>query len=81
MIKNILRKSKISRRHFNYLLNGDRNASVTTAKRLERATGIPREIWTFGTSSKRKEALKKYLAKQTDEVANAFHLESESVDS
>ncbi len=61
MIKNILRKADISRRHFNYLLNGDRNATAATAKRLELATGISREVWVFGSSMQRKKAIKKVL--------------------
>ena len=79
MIKNILCSARISRRHFNYLLNGDRNARVTTAIRLEIATGIPREIWTFGTSFKRKAALKEYMAKQSDKASWASQVETEVV--
>jgi len=64
MIKTILKKADVSRRHFNYLLNGDRNATASTAKRIARATDSPKEIWVFGTSRQRKLALKKFLAQE-----------------
>lgn len=61
MIKTILKKADITRRHFNYLLNADRNATASTAKRLARATNSAKEVWVFGTSRQRKEAVKKFL--------------------
>jgi plasmid maintenance system antidote protein VapI len=56
MIKNILSTIDISRRHLNYLLSGARNASPKTARRLEAATGIPKEVWIFGTAEQRQDA-------------------------
>jgi len=64
MIKNIIEKANITRRHFNYLVRGDRNATADTARNLEKATGIPKEIWVFGTGAQRKRAVKGYLKKQ-----------------
>jgi len=61
MIKNILRKADVSRRHFNYLLLAERNATPALAKRLERATGIPKEVWVFGTHRQRQQEWKKFL--------------------
>jgi len=60
MIKKILRTAHISRRHFNYLLNGDRNAAPATAMRLQRATGISKEVWVFGTARQRQQAWKEF---------------------
>jgi len=60
-IKQIIRKADVSRRHFEYLRSGGRNATAATAKRIERATGLPKEIWVFGTSRQRRDAVKAYL--------------------
>jgi len=56
MIKNVLSTLNISRRHLNHLLSGARNASPKTAKRLEAATGIPKDVWVFGTAEERQNA-------------------------
>jgi len=56
MIKNILSTLNISRRHLNHLLSGDRNASPKTARQLEAVTGIPKEVWIFGTARERQNA-------------------------
>jgi len=61
-LKKFLKTADISRRHFNYLLLGERNATASTARRIERASGMPKELWVFGTSMQRKAALKKYLS-------------------
>jgi plasmid maintenance system antidote protein VapI len=66
MIKNILDKVDISSRHFSYLLNGDRNATPTTAIQIERATGIPKELWVFGSALERKTAWENFLKQQED---------------
>ena len=51
----------ISRRHFNYLLKGDRNATPTTAIQIEKATGISKELWVFGSALERKTAWENFL--------------------
>jgi hypothetical protein len=66
MIKNILDKVDISSRHFSYLLNGDRNATPATAIQIERATGIPKELWVFGSALERKTAWENFLKQQND---------------
>ena len=66
MIKNILEKMDISSRHFSYLLNGDRNATASTAIQIERATGIPKELWVFGSALERKAAWENFLKQQKD---------------
>ncbi len=66
MIKNILDKMDISSRHFSYLLNGDRNATASTAIQIERATGIPKELWVFGSALERKAAWENFLKQQKD---------------
>jgi len=66
MIKNILDKVDISSRHFSYLLNGDRNATASTAIQIERATGIPKELWVFGSALERKAAWEDFLKQQKD---------------
>jgi plasmid maintenance system antidote protein VapI len=64
MSKNIFDKIDISRRHFYYLLNGDRNATPATAILIERATGISKELWVFGSALERKTAWEKFLKQQ-----------------
>ena len=66
MIKDILEKMAISKRHFSYLLNGDRNATPATAIQIERVTGIPKEIWVFGSALERKTAWENFLKQQKD---------------
>ena len=66
MIKNILDKVDISSRHFSYLLNGDRNATPSTAIQIERVTGIPKELWVFGSALERKAAWENFLELQKD---------------
>jgi plasmid maintenance system antidote protein VapI len=66
MIKNILDKVGISSRHFSYLLNGDRNATPTTAIQIERATKIPKELWVFGSALERKTAWENFLKEHND---------------
>jgi plasmid maintenance system antidote protein VapI len=61
MIKKILNKMDITRRHLNYLLKGDRNATPTTAILIERATGISKELWVFGSALERKAAWENFL--------------------
>lgn len=46
-------KAGVSARYIDYLLNGERDASVKTATKLERATGIDRTVWNFGSKAKR----------------------------
>jgi len=61
MIKNILKKADVSRRHFNYLVAGERNATAPTAKRLGRATNSKKELWVFGTTRQRRKAVNDFL--------------------
>lgn len=61
-VKKIIKLADVSRRHFNYLLLAERNATPTTAKRLERATGIPKELWVFGTQQQRQRAWKQFVS-------------------
>lgn len=42
------------------ILRGDRNPSVKLSRLLERSTGIPKEVWIFGTAAERREAWKKF---------------------
>ena len=53
-------RAGISRRHLDYLLAAERNASPLMARRLEKATGIARERWVFGTPAQRQAAWKKF---------------------
>ena len=55
----------ISRRYLDYLLAAERNASPLMARRLEKATGIPRELWVFGTPAQRMAAWKKFQREQS----------------
>jgi len=62
MIKNLLSTLNISRRHLNHLLSGARNASPKTARKLETVTGIPKEVWIFGTAGERQRLMDQALA-------------------
>ena len=46
--------------HINALLNGRRNPSAKLANSLEEHTGIPRDLWVFGTPAQRMAAWKKF---------------------
>ena len=50
----------ISQRHLEYLVRAERNASPLVARRLEKTTGIARELWVFGTPAQRRAAWKKF---------------------
>lgn len=54
MVEDILRKIGVTRRHWNYLLLCERNASPRLARIIERKTGISKEVFVFGSQSKRK---------------------------
>lgn len=60
LIKNmkllIAQKANISSRFLDMLLSGKRNASSETARCLEKATGIPKEVWVFGSPAERRAA-------------------------
>lgn len=60
-IKNIANKAGVTGRYIAYLLDAERDASPKTAVRLERATGINRTIWTFGSKIERRRAWKKMM--------------------
>lgn len=64
LIGEIVAEAGISRRTWNYLLNGTRNASPDAAKRLERVTGIDKGLWVFGSAKKRQEAWEKELRRR-----------------
>ena len=53
-------RAGISRRYLDYLLVAERNASPLVARRLEKTTGIARELWVFGTPAQRRAAWKKF---------------------
>lgn len=54
MVEDILRKIGISRRHWNYILSGERNASPRLALVIERELGIDKSVFVFGSNTKRK---------------------------
>lgn len=60
MVDKLLKKIEVGRRHWNYVLNGERNASKSLAERIEKHTGIPKEVFVFGSAKKRAAAWKKY---------------------
>ena len=61
MIKTILEEAQISRRHFNYLLKGERNAKKQVALRLQKALGGELSVWGYGSKEDRREVLSNYL--------------------
>lgn len=63
MIKAIIEKVGISRRHFNYLLSGERNATKQVAVNLARELGGDINVWGYGTKEERQEVLRAYLEK------------------
>ena len=58
-------RAGISRRYLDYLLVAEKNASPLVARRLEKATGIARELWVFGTPAQRMAAWKKFQREQS----------------
>lgn len=64
MIKRIANKANVSVRHLYYILAGGNNASPVLAKKLQRLTGISREVWVFGTKRKRQEEWAKFKKSQ-----------------
>ncbi len=54
-------KAHISYRYLDYILNSDRDASPSVAKRLERATKISKVIWTFGSKRERQQAWTQFV--------------------
>ena len=58
-------KVGISQRHLEYLIRAERNASPLVATRLEKATGVSRETWVFGTPAQRRAAWKKFQQEQS----------------
>ena len=61
MVKKVLERIGVGRRHWNYLLLAERNASPSLARRIEDQTGIGKEVFVFGSKSKRKAEWKKFL--------------------
>ena len=57
----IVKKLGVSRRHMYRLLSGEQNASPNLAKAIERKTGMPKELFVFGTGSERRAEWKRYL--------------------
>lgn len=55
----IAEKVGITTRHLQYLLRAERNASPKLARKLSRVTGVPKEMWCFGTRKQREAAWKK----------------------
>ena len=58
--KELSKKVGITQRHLEYLIKAERNASPLVARRLEKATGVARELWVFGTPAQRRAAWKKF---------------------
>ena len=58
--KELSKKVGITQRHLEYLIKAERNASPLVARRLEKATGVARELWVFGTPAQRMAAWKKF---------------------
>lgn len=58
-VKTVCEKAGITRRHWNYLMSGVRNASPETAKTLARVLGVDRALFVFGTAKMRQSAWKK----------------------
>ena len=49
----IAKAAGISVRHLRYLIVAERQPTTRVAIRLERVTGIPKEIWAFGNKEDR----------------------------
>lgn len=60
----VAKAASVSRVHLNTILSGKRTASPKLATRLEKITGIAREIWVFGTPEERRAAWNKAKAKE-----------------
>ncbi len=56
-----VRRARISPRHLSYLVAGERRAYPDVALRLEKATGINKDVWMFGSRRARQDAWKKFL--------------------
>lgn len=54
--KQIAQFVPITEKYLSDILNNRRNPSRKTAVRLEQITGIPKEIWVFGSGSEKREA-------------------------
>ena len=59
LLTEIIKKIGISRRHLNYLLAGERNASPQLARKIEKITKIQKEVFVFGSARERAAAWKK----------------------
>lgn len=59
---NLAERVGISTRHINGILNGRKNPSVKLALRLQKATGVAREVWMFGGPEERRAAWRKMKA-------------------
>ena len=69
--EHIAGRAGITQRYLEYLIVADRDASGATAKKLYRATGIPKEIWVFGSKRQRQAAWKKFVNSARQEKATA----------
>jgi len=67
MIKTILEEAQISRRHFNYLLKGERNAKKQVALRLQKVLGGKLSVWGYGSKEMRQKLVEDYLYLQGGE--------------
>ena len=63
MINQIIKKAGISRRHWNYLLAGERSATKRVAIRLSKVLDCDINIWGYGTAAERRKAVSDYLKK------------------
>lgn len=57
----IANKAGLSLRHIDYLLKGERDATAKTARLLESVSGVPKEVWVFGSSDERLDAWQKVV--------------------
>ena len=55
-VDSICKRVGISRRHWNYLISGERNAGLKTAKALARVLGADKTLFVFGTAKQRQSA-------------------------
>jgi|MTBAKSStandDraft_2_1061841.scaffolds.fasta_scaffold10054_2 plasmid maintenance system antidote protein VapI len=60
----IANKAGVTRRYIDYLLSAESDASPRVAVRLEKVTGISRQVWTFGTKRQRQDAWKRFKMSQ-----------------
>lgn len=71
LMSDTIEKIGITRRHLNYLLRGHCNATAKTARSFEQITGIPKEIWVFGSAEERQAAWKEFINKKQKHIVSS----------